>query len=302
MELRHLRYFVAVAEELNFTRAAKRLHTAQPSLSQQIRQLEDEVGVRLLERTKRHVQLTVAGRVMLREARDILSRVDYAVQMASKAARGHAGEISVCTFPGADVKILPRLRSMFAKRLPDVRLIVHSRYVLDPLAGLRAGTIDVAFTRGPLSEPDLVTEEVLREKLVVVVPAHHRLARLKRIAVRKLDDLPCIAISPGSAPRLHDEIAMFYQQAKVTVQPVQSADNVLGCLGMVAAGIGFALLPDYVASILPDGVVMRPLDWTPEPSVAIVMTHRKHDPPPTLRAFKELVRECFPRTTAETGH
>lgn len=296
MELRHLRYFVAVAEELNFTRAAQRLHTAQPSLSQQIRQLEDEVGVTLLERTKRRVQLTGAGRVMLHEARDILGRVDHAVHMSVKAASGHAGEIAVGTFIGADVRILPQIRPLLAKRLPEVRLILHSRYVLDPIAGLRAGTLDVAFLRGPVREPDLASEEVLREKIVVLVPAHHRLARLSRIAVRKLGDLPCIAMSRTAAQGLHDAVTEFYQQAKVTVQPTQSADNVLGHLTMVAAGLGFALLPEYVSSILPSGVVMRPLEWTPEPTVSTVLAYRKHDAVPVLRQFREIVRECFPRT------
>jgi LysR family hca operon transcriptional activator len=294
MELRHLRYFVAVAEELSFTRAADRLHTAQPSLSQQIRQLEGEIGVRLLERTKRRVQLTSAGRVLLRESRDILSRVEYAARLASKAAGGQAGEISIGTFPGSDVKILPRLRPLLAKRLPDVRLVMHSKYVLNTMSGLHEGTIDVGFLRGPLSDPDLVIEEVLRERIIAVLPAHHRLARAKRIAVDRLADLPCIAISHAAAPALHDAVATLYQRASVTVEPVQSADNVLGHLGMVAAGLGFALLPDYVSSILPERVVIRPLDWAPEPQVTIVMAHRKSDPSSVVRAFRQLVRECFP--------
>ncbi len=297
MELRHLRYFVAVAEELNFTRAAQRLHTAQPSLSQQIRKLEDHVGVPLLERTKRTVQLTGAGRVLLHEARDILSRVDHAVRLAASAATGRSGEIAVGTFIGADVTILPRIRSLLAKRLPDLRLVLHSRYVLDPIAGLRAGTLDVAFLRGPLREPDLVSEDVLREKIVVVVPAHHRLARASRVSVLRLDDIPCIAMSRTAAPGLHDAVTEFYQQARVTVQPSQRADNVLGHLTMVAAGLGFALLPEYVSSILPSGAVMRPLDWSPEPTVTTVLAMRKGNAAPVVRQFREVVRECFQRPT-----
>ncbi len=294
MELRHLRYFVAVAEELSFTRAADRLHTAQPSLSQQIRQLEAEVGVKLLERTKRRVQLTSAGRVMLRESRDILNRVEHAARLACKAASGHAGEISIGTFPGSDVKILPRLRPLLAKRLPDVRLILHSKYVLNTIAGLRSGTIDIGFLRGPLSDPDLAIEEVLRERIIAVVPAHHRLARAKRIAVGRLADLPCIAISHNAAPALHDAVAGLYQSAGVTVQAVQSGDNVLGHLNMVAAGLGYALLPDYVSAILPERAVVRPLDSVPEPTVTIVMAHRKGDQSPLVRAFRQIVRESFP--------
>ncbi len=294
MELRHLRYFVAVAEELNFTRAAQRLHTAQPSLSQQIRQLEDEVGVRLLERTKRSVQLTAAGRVMLREARDLLSRVEYAIHIAAKAAIGQAGEIAVGTFPGADVRILPRLRPLMVKRLPDVRLVAHSRYVVDPIGGLRSGMLDVAFLRPPCEEPDLVSEVVLTEKIVVVLPAHHRMARAPRVDVRRLD-LPCIAMSQTAARGLHDAVTEFYRQAQVTVQAAARADNALGHLNMVAAGLGFALLPEYVAAMLPEGVAIRPLDWKPVPTVATIMVYRRRDTPPIIRPFREIVRECFPR-------
>ena len=136
---------------------------------------------------------------------------------------------------------------------------------------------------------------MLRERIVVVVPAHHRLARAKRIAVGRLADLPCIAISHNAAPALHDAVAGLYQRAGVTVQAVpQSADNVLGHLSMVAAGLGYALLPDYVAAILPERAVIRPLDWVPEPTVTIVMAHRKGDQSPLVRAFRRIVRESFP--------
>jgi LysR family hca operon transcriptional activator len=150
MELRHLRYFVAVAEELNFTRAAARLHTSQPSLSQQIRQLEAAVGVRLLERSRQHVALTSAGRIFLREAKEILGRVEHAGRLAKQAADGRAGDLSVGTFPAADVRILPALRPLLAAHLPDLRLILHSKYAVEPVAGLLAGTLDVAFVRGPI--------------------------------------------------------------------------------------------------------------------------------------------------------
>jgi DNA-binding transcriptional LysR family regulator len=155
MELRHLRYFVAVAEELNFTRAAARLHTSQPSLSQQIRQLEAGVGVRLLERSRQHVALTSAGRIFLREAKEILGRVEHAGRLAKQAADGRAGDLSVGTFPAADVRILPALRPLLAAHLPDLRLILHSKYAVEPVAGLLAGTLDVAFVRGPIESDEL---------------------------------------------------------------------------------------------------------------------------------------------------
>jgi LysR family transcriptional regulator, hca operon transcriptional activator len=134
MELRHLRYFVAVAEELNFTRAAERLHTSQPSLSQQTRQLEAALGVRLLERSRQHVALTSAGRIFLREAKEILGRVEHG-RLAKQAADGRAGDLSVGTFPAADVRILPALRPVLAVHLPHLRLILHSKYAVEPVTG-----------------------------------------------------------------------------------------------------------------------------------------------------------------------
>ena len=292
MELRHLRYFVAVAEELSFTRAAARLHTSQPSLSQQIRHLEAEVGVTLLERTRHRVALTDAGRVYLREARDVLSRVTHAAHLAHQAAEGRAGDLSVGTFPAADVKILPTLRAHLATRLPNVRLVLHSKYAVEPIAGLRQGTLDTAFLRGPLAEDDLEVVELLQERIVVVLPAHHPLARKKRIPVRLLNDLPCITMARPLAPALHDSIAALYRQARIRMHAVLDADNVLGHLNLVQGGLGFALLPDYVGAILPPGVVMKPLDWAPAPTVSIVLAWKKGHRSGAVRAFVDLVRDC----------
>jgi LysR family hca operon transcriptional activator len=290
MELRHLRYFVAVAEELSFTRAASRLHTAQPSLSQQIRQLENEVGVPLFERTRHHVRLTAAGKLFLSDAQEILSRVDRAVRRAARAAAGEV-ELSVGTFPAADVKVLPRLRPLLAARLPQLHLVLHSKYAVDPVAGLRQGRLDVAFLRRPLVEADLIGTAIAREPIMVVLPADHALAGKKRIRVDHIDTLRCIPTSRLVAPGLHDAVAAFCQQANVPIHSVHGADNVVSHLHMVAAGLGFALLPDYVGTILPAGVVMRPLDWDPVPAVTIVMARRRETPAPTLQAFLDLVAE-----------
>src|SRR6187431_3126225 len=254
MELRHLRYFVAVAEELNFTRAADRLHTSQPSLSQQIRQLESGVGVPLLDRSRHHVALTNAGRVFLREAKDILSRIDHASRLAKQAADGRAGELTVGTFPAADVRILPALRPLVAEYLPDLRLILHSRYAVEPIAGLQSGSLDVAFVRGPPEADGLEVVELLREQIVIVLPSHHALARRKAIPVNSLDDLPCITIERRLSPPLHDAVANLYREARIRMHAVSRADNVLGHLKLVQEGLGFALLPDSISSLLPPGV------------------------------------------------
>ena len=294
MELRHLRYFVAVAEELNFTRAASRLNTSQPSLSQQIRQLEVAVGVPLLDRSRHHVALTPAGRAFLRETKDILGRLDHATRLAKQAAGGRAGDISVGTFPAADVRILPSLRPLVTTQLPNLRLVLHSKYAVEPVAGLRTGALDVAFMRGPLDVEGLEVLDLVREQIVVVLPAHHTLARRKLIPVNLLYDLPCITMDRTLAPALYDAIAAFYGQARIRMQAVSSADNVLGHLQLVQEGLGFALLPDSVSALLPPGVIVKPLDHDPVPTVSIVVAWKAGDTSPLVRTFIDLVRQATP--------
>ena len=290
VELRHLRYFVAVAEELNFTRAAARLHTSQPSLSQQIRQLEKAIGVGLLDRSRHHVALTDGGRIFLREVRDILGRIEHAGRLAKQAADGRAGELAVGTFPAADVRILPTLRALVATQLPDVRLLLHSKYAVEPGMGLLSGALDVAFMRSPLDGDAIDAIEVVRESIVAVLPAHHQLARRKQIPVALLNDLPCITMERSLAPALHDAIALLYRQAHIRMHAVSRADNVLGHLQLVQEGLGYALLPESVGSLLPPGVVLKPLASEPVPMVSIVLAWKRGNTSPLVRAFVDLVR------------
>jgi LysR family hca operon transcriptional activator len=292
VELRHLRYFVAVAEELNFTRAAVRLRTAQPSLSQQIRRLEQAVGVKLLDRSHHHVTLTNAGRIFFQQAKDILARVEHARRLAKQAADGRAGELAVGTFPSADVRILPALRPLVAERLPDLRLVLHSKYAIDPVAGLQSGALDVAFVRGPLKADGLEGLEILREQLVIVLPSHHPLARRKRIPVKSLDDLPCITMERSLSPALHDAAASLYREANIRMHAVTSADNVLGHLQLVQEGMGFALLPDSLSALLPPGVTFRPLDCSPVPTVSVQIAWKRGNKSRLVSEFVDLARRC----------
>ena len=289
VELRHLRYFVAVAEDLNFTRAAARVRTAQPSLSQQIRRLERAVGVKLLDRSRHHVALTNAGRIFLHQAKDILGRVEHAQRLAQQAADGRAGDLSVGTFPSADVRILPALRPLIAERLPDLRLILHSKYAVDSLTGLQSGALDVAFVRGPIETEALEAVELLREEIVMVLPSHHALARRKRVPVASLDDLPCITMERSLSPALHDAAAKLYRDAKIRMHAVSTADNVLGHLQLVQEGHGFALLPDSISALLPPGVTFRPLACDPVPTVPILVAWKSGNDSRLVREFVDLV-------------
>jgi LysR family hca operon transcriptional activator len=292
VELRHLRYFVAVAEELSFTRAAMRVRTAQPSLSQQIRQLEKSVGAKLLDRSRQHVALTNAGRIFLQQAKDILARVEHAGRLAKQAADGHAGQLSVGTFPSADVRILPVLRPLVAEHMPDLRLILHSKYAVDPIAGLESGSLDVAFVRGPLEADGLEAVELLREQIVIVLPSHHPLARRKTIPVKSLDDLPCITMERRLSPPLHDAAANLYREAKIRMHAVSRADNVLGHLKLVQEGLGFALLPDSIGALLPAGVTFRPLDCDPVPTVSLLVAWKAGNASRLVRELVDLASRC----------
>ena len=248
------------------------------------------MGVKLLDRSRHHVALTNAGRIFLRQAKDILGRVEHARRLAQQAADGRAGDLSIGTFPSADVRILPALRPLIAKHLPDLRLILHSKYAVDSLTGLQSGALDVAFVRGPIETEGFEAVELLREEIVMVLPSHHPLARRKRIPVESLDDLPCITMERSLSPALHDAAAKLYRDAKIRMHAVSSADNMLGHLQLVQEGHGFALLPDSVSALLPPGVTFRPLAYDPVPTVTILVAWKSGNDSRLVREFVDLAR------------
>jgi LysR family transcriptional regulator, hca operon transcriptional activator len=299
VELRHLRYFVAVAEELNFTRAAARLNTAQPSLSQQIRRLEREVGVQLLERSNRRVLLTAAGRVFLREARELLNHAERAVKAAVRANAGQMGTLSVGVMPAAEIEILPRILPALAARLPDVRLSLHSVSFSDALVGLRNQSLDISFAWAPIDEPNVKTYVVLKQRVVVALPARHPLARRRRVPLEELRSLPCVVPSRRAPPGLHDAIEAIQRLAgSAGTRTSVDADTVFGTLNMVRANLGFALLPEYVKTILPERVIVRPLDWQLPLSLKVLMAHRADDHLPAIDGFARVVLDVMGHNVA----
>jgi DNA-binding transcriptional LysR family regulator len=210
------------------------LHTAQPSLSQQIRQLEAAVGVALLDQPasrradQRRPDLPA-------EAKDIPGRIEHAGRLAKQAADGRSRQISRSHFTGRRCVHPAEARPLVAARLPHLRLVLHSKYAVEPVAGLLTGALDVAFLRGPIETEGLEIRELRRERIVVMLPAHHALARRKRIPVKLLHDLPCITMDRSLAPALYDAIASLYRQ-RAFMHAVSSADNVLGHLRLVQEG------------------------------------------------------------------
>lgn len=289
MELRHLRYFVAVADELNFTRAAQRLHTAQPSLSQQIRDLEDEIGTQLLERSKRKVELTEAGCVFLAEARLVLAQADRAVARARQAGRDGGLTVRIGFVPAAEVEIFPAVLPKLRMRFPGVNVELRSLPTMEQEEALLRGDIDVAFMRRPVRSPDLFTEVVLTEPIVVLMPTGHPLAVHADIAPSMLDGLPFIQTNPAYAGQLHDIVREYLAAHCIRPDVAQVATNILLNLNLVGMGLGVALLPAYVDALAGDSVCCRPLAGN-APEIDLLMVTRIEPHPPELDALIDLMR------------
>ncbi len=245
-ELRHLRAFVAVAEELHFTRAAARLRIAQPPLSQQIRQLEEAVGALLLERTQRRVELTDAGRVFLDETRKILAAVENATAAARRAARGETGRLRIAFAATVMFHALPRIVRSFRERFPGVYLDLREMASGVQLAALRAGDLDIGFVREPLPDPDLEVEVVLREPLMITVEDSHRLAKRKRAAVADLKDEPFVLFPSEIAPGLYLQVMRLCADAGFSPRVVETSRELYTTVSLVAAGVGVSILPASV--------------------------------------------------------
>jgi DNA-binding transcriptional LysR family regulator len=270
MELRHLRYFVVTAEAQHFTRAAERLGMAQPPLSQQIRQLEQEVGTPLFDRTGRGVVLNDAGHAFLACAQDILQRAQAAVQTAQRAARGEVGELTLGFTESASFNgVVTELIRQYRQQYPDVEMTLSQGDSESLVAQLREGTIDAAFVRPPfaldggLAFPQLAFTQLAEEPLVVALPLGHALARRKRLAPNDLTQERFILYSRKSGYGLSADIMAACRQHGLNPLIGQRAPQLSSAVNLVAAGMGVAVVPASLRHLRPDGVVYRPfaLDW-----------------------------------------
>ncbi|MDN0076411.1 DNA-binding transcriptional regulator HcaR [Crenobacter sp. SG2303] len=298
MELRHLRYFVMVAEELNFTRAAERLHTAQPSLSQQIRDLESYIGTPLLERTKRKVELTAAGKVFLTEARLTLAQAERAVAQARRVAQQRRDTITIGFIPAAEVKIFPAILPSLRLRFPNLTVNLKSLPTLQQQEALLEGEIDLAFMRPPLEHPGLASQVVMTEPIVVVLPASHPLAAKTRITIEELVHEPYIRTDPRFAGSAFDVVDRYCHDHGVSLHPVQDASNVLLNLNLVSGGLGFGLLPAYVQQLMNRSVCSRPLA-DGGPTLDLLMAWRKGEQSEAVDVFISLLKEALPEKVTD---
>jgi LysR family transcriptional regulator, hca operon transcriptional activator len=263
MELRHLRYFVAVAEAGSLTvAAAARLHTAQPSLSRQIRDLEAEVGAQLLTRKASGIELTPAGKAFLDHARLALIQVDAAGEAARRAAKPSKPTFALGFLTGQEIDWLPEVMRILRDELPNIEVTVSSQYSPDLADALMRSKLDVAFLRPEAKAPDLIYKVVTREPLVVVLPSDHRLAARDVIDPREIAGEPRLSVSK-TAPALRIVIDDYLKRMGIiNSQPAHEADNLAMAMSLIASTRSVALLPSYAQNFLPWSVASRPLGGT----------------------------------------
>jgi DNA-binding transcriptional LysR family regulator len=290
MELRQLRYFIAVAEELNFTRAAERLHIGQPPLSHAIQVLEADVGAQLFERTKRWVRLTEAGRLFEADARRILALAGQAADTARRAQRGEAGELRIgFTFSTPLTPLFATVINRYRQRFPAVSLTLHEMATLPQLDALTQRTLDLGFVRPTdIAVADAIALTALREDpLVAVLPSALPLARKKSIAIGELKDMPFVMYPPTAGTGIYPQIFRLCRAAGFAPRIGQVAGEASTIIGLVAAGCGVSVLPASFDRIRMDGVCYRAIS-DPAATTTLLLAQRSAEHSPLVDAFVAL--------------
>src|SRR5882757_2926907 len=296
MELRHLRYFVAVADSGNLTVAAQRmLHTSQPSLSRQIRDLENEVGAQLLTRRARGIELTPAGRAFLDHARGVLLQVDAAAEAARRAVHPAKPCFSMGFLTGHELTWMPEALRILRDELPNIDVMISSQYSPLLAEGLSKGNIDAAFLRRERALPDLAFRLLLKEPLVVVLPGDHRLTALKTISPRDLAGETFVTVS-HTAPALRAIIDNYLKRSGINITPAHEVDHVTMGISLIVSTRGVGLLPAYAQNFLPPSVTSRPLKGE-TPTVDLVLGYRKSNQSPILKLLLSRLDELVARVS-----
>jgi len=290
--LRQLRYFVAVAEELHFGRAARRLHMTQPPLSDQIRRLEDRLGARLLERDRRSVRLTDEGRFFLEEARRILGDVELAVRQLEELKEGVRGTLRIAFVGSAGFVVLPTILKHFRREHPGVRLVLSEMTTAEQQQALPGGEVDVGIGREPSGSPELVEVPIASESLVVALPSNHPLTSRPRLQLAELAEEPFLFQPRATGLRYHDRLLAACQAAGFSPRIIQEANQLQTHVNLVAAGMGVSLLPGSVRVLRMPGLAYRELS-DPGLETWTVLARRRTDTRPLPRHFMEITARLF---------
>ncbi|MFB7556461.1 LysR family transcriptional regulator [Streptomyces brevispora] len=294
MELRHLSAFVAVAEELHFGRAAKRLQMAQPPLSQQIRQLEKELGVQLFERNTRSVRLTSAGESFLQPVRTVLDDLDLAVRAAKAAGRGEYGRVSIGFAGASSHETLPLLTRAVRAAHPGIELVMTGQTYADvALARVADGSLDLGFVRLPVSRPGVTHRVIDEEELVCALPSDHPLAARDSVPIEVLAEEPFVSFPANTGSTVRDAMVGACEDAGFNPRVVQEAPDSYTILALVAAGVGVTLTVTSVQHIQQNGLVYRPLAGPPI-RLRAALAWRADNPSAALRAVLAVAESALP--------
>ena len=297
MELRHLRYFVAVAEAGSLTVAAeKKLYTSQPSLSRQIRDLENEVGAQLMTRNARAIELTPAGKAFLDYARLALIQVDAAGEAARRAVKPSKPTFSIGFLTGQEIDWLPEAMRILRDELPNIDVTVSSQYSPDLADALMRGKLDVAFLRPEAKMADLIYKVVTKEPLVVILPSDHRLASQEVIDPKEIAEEILLSVSK-TAPVLRVVIDEYLKRSGIDIKPEHEADNLAMAMSLVASTRSVALLPAYAQNFLPWSVISRPLSGD-VPTIDLVVGYNKANTSPILKLFLSRIDDLIARVSS----
>jgi DNA-binding transcriptional LysR family regulator len=293
MDVRQLRYFVAVAESLSFRRAADELHIAQPALSRQIQQLEEQLGARLLERDKRSVALTAAGQAVLEHSRTLLAQMQGLPAIAQRAAAGETGRIRVGFISLVAYEFLPALVREFRSRLPQVDVVMHEFPVMHQYEPLMQDRFDVAILRPLLPDPLIATQVIDRARFVVALPRSHPLCRQESLSVADLRSEEFISLPRTNGPSFQAQIVGFCRDAGFCPTVMREVGDSQAMMGMVGAGMGVAIVPEAVRHLKTDGVEYRHLSDLPH-RADIVVAWKTAESNPLVHQFVRAAQRAFP--------
>lgn len=292
MDLRQLKYFLAVAEELNIGRASVRLHISQPPLTRQIKALEEELGVDLFVRTAKGVELTQAGEMFKEEASNIRMLVEAGVDRVQRAGAGKLGRLDVAIFGSAIYDIIPKLLQEFRNRLPGVSVVLHTMTKNEQIEALRQRRITVGFNRMTPQEADIGQELVAQEPLYAVLPSSHPDAVLAALPFETIARMPLVLFPNVGRPNFVDFVTSLYQAHGFEAQVAQVVGDAVTGIALVARGFGVTLIPESAARALSvKGTVFLPMSGAPDAFVDLCCLYRRTDPSPLLKSFLEIISD-----------
>lgn len=295
MELRQLRYFIAIAEAGKFSLAAKQVFVAQPALSASIKKLEEEIGVTLLNREGHGVSLTEEGEAFLIEAQKTLQQAQKAINVARQVAEAQL-VFRIGFVPVAEIEIFPVVLPELRSKFPDIHLDFKAITNKEQIELLRNNKVDVIFSRNAINDEGLVSQLIYTEALQLIIPKKHPLSKLDMVPVNALNGVDFIMSDPDASTELNRLAKTFLHRHKITLRDIYYSHNILFNINSVALGLGLSIVPQYVDNLLSDKVVVRPLD-KPLPNIGLYMVYSKNNPSKFLNHFVHTVEHYFVNTT-----